>query len=358
MNALHGGRRLRVGVVGLGEWGQEHVRSWRDIPGVDLVAVCDKDRARAADVAASWGIEQWYDSSSQLAQHASLDAVSIVSDEKSRLEATLPLIDARVHVLVEKPMGLDLPTATRIVEAAAQAGVLLMPSHPLRFDSRFAMLKERIHRGDLGAVRSIYCRRMIPRDRYAKYSRAHPALMAAIHDIDLARWYFDEEPRTVRSFGNRLRDDPVPDIVWTVLTFRRSGIAVIETAWSLPVGAGLWLESETEVIGSAGVARINTPSEAVGLWLSSGHEQPDTTLAGASLGRAWGSLKDELSYFASCILHGKQHERVTAEDGVRALAVALAMVESLALGGAEVPCWSDQPDGTRTDPTSGSTEEV
>jgi predicted dehydrogenase len=111
----------------------------------------------------------------------------------------------------------------------------------------------------------------------------------------------------------------VPDILWSVFEFPDERLAVVENAWVLPDEAGVWLEAEVEVIGSEGVARVHVPGD-LGLWLSSGHMLPDTTLMGA--------LRDELSYFATCVARGVEPDRVTADDGIEAVRLALAAADS------------------------------
>ena len=90
---------LRVGVVGLGTWGVEHVRGWQAIPGVELVAVCDLDHDHARRLAEPIDTAEAYPTAGDMAASASLDAVSIVNDETDRLArpagpVTLPMVDS------------------------------------------------------------------------------------------------------------------------------------------------------------------------------------------------------------------------------------------------------------------------
>jgi UDP-N-acetylglucosamine 3-dehydrogenase len=321
---------LRVGVVGLGTWGVEHVRAWLGIPGVDVVAVCDLDGAHAQAVAARHGVAEHYDSAAAMATSATLDAVSIVNDEADRLSATLPFLQRNVHVLIEKPIALTVDEAKELTARADEAGVYLMPGHLLRFDARFATLKSRIDRGELGTVRSIYARRLLPRGRYEKYARSHSAVMAGIHDYDLANWFFGAQPATVRASPVDSRVDASPDLLWAMLEYPQERLAVVETAWVLPDEAGLWLESELEVIGTAGVAHVRLPSDALALYLPAGHERPDTTAVVDALGQPVGTLFDELVYFAHCLAEGRAPNRVTPRDGTDALRTALAIAEAAA----------------------------
>jgi predicted dehydrogenase len=321
---------LRVGVVGLGTWGVEHVRAWLSIPGVDLVALCDIDGEHARVIAERTGVGEVYQSSAEMATSASLDAVSIVNDEADRLSATLPFLERKVHALIEKPIALTVEDANMLTMHAAEADVHVMPGHLLRFDARIATLKQRIMRGELGRIRSVYARRLLPRGRYEKYARNHSALMAGIHDYDLANWFLDAEPTVVRASSVDSAKGTSPDLLWAFLEYPRDCLAVVETAWVLPDEAGLWLEAELEVIGSAGVAHVRFPSDALSVYVPSGQERPDTTAVVDAFGQQIGSLVDELSYFAHCIATGQPPHRVRPQDGTAALRTALAVAEAAA----------------------------
>jgi UDP-N-acetylglucosamine 3-dehydrogenase len=327
---MAGDRALRVGVVGLGSWGIEHVRAWHSTPGARLVAVCDNNLARSREVSSQYAVESSFASAADMANQAALDIVSIVNDERDRLAATLPFLRAGVHALVEKPIATDFDSAQALAEAAIESGVMVMPGHVLRFDVRFATVAQRIRQNELGTIRSVFARRLIPKSRYWQYQRTHPALMASLHDFDLARWLLDAEPMSVTSYGSTERTDmPWPDLLWFVLQFPRGATAVVETAFALPDKAGLWLESETEIIGTNGVARVKLPGDTIGFWLDGGAESPETALTAHALGSSFGALRDEIAYFLSCVTAGTPPARVTIDDGVRSTRIALAAMESI-----------------------------
>jgi len=297
------------------------------MPGVQLVALCERDESRLRDAAQDLAIGATYVSAEALAREVDLDVVSIVTHEDDRLAVTLPFLERGVHALVEKPFAVNVEDATKLRDAAVAHGVYVMPGHVLRFDARLVTLKAAVERGSLGEVRSVYARRLIPRSRHGKYSRTHPALAAAIHDYDLARWLLAAEPLTVTSHALHRTDGSAPDILWSTFEFPDEHLAVVENAWVIPDEAGVWLEAELEVIGSEGVARVRVPGD-LSLWLSSGHALPDTTLIPFALGTATGALRDELSYFATCVSRGIEPDRVSADDGIEAVRLALAAADS------------------------------
>jgi predicted dehydrogenase len=323
-------KTLGVGVVGLGAWGEVHVQGWQSLPLVRVQAVCSRSPERARDVADRFGVPRCYTTPEELAADPEVDVVSVVNDERDHLGAVLAAVAARKPVLVEKPIASTLADAHAMVDAARANGVPLMPGHVLRFDTRLAMLKDRLDAGELGAVASIFARRLIPRDRYTTYQRSHPALNAAIHDVDLALWYASSPATSVRAYQRNIQGGQAPDVLWATIEFASGALAVIENLWLLPEQAGIWLDAETEVVGNLGMARVRFPSDALSLSLSTGPLAPDTTLAAVAGGAMQGSLCDQFAYFLRCVEAGRPPERVTGEDALRSLEVALAIIESAA----------------------------
>ncbi|MCA1646623.1 MAG: Gfo/Idh/MocA family oxidoreductase [Chloroflexi bacterium] len=324
--------RLGVGVVGLGAWGEVHVQAWQGLPLVQVSAVCSRDPVRAQDIAHRFGVDRCYGTPEELTADPDVEIVSVVNHEQDHQRAVLAAVAQRKPVLVEKPIATSLDDARAMIDAARAASVPLMPAHLLRFDARLATVKDRLVSGDLGEMASIYARRLIPRDRYATYQRTHPALNAAIHDVDLALWFADSRPKTVRAYERNVQGGAAPDVLWATIEFASGALAVLENLWLVPVQAGVWLDAETEIVGSRGMARVRFPSDALSLWLERGPSLPDTMLASVAQGAMSGALCDQFAYFARCIAAGVPPARVTGEDALRALELTLAIIDSAAAG--------------------------
>jgi len=324
--------RLGVGVVGLGAWGEVHVQAWRSLPLIQVTAVCSRDQARAREISRRFGVARCYATPEELAADTDVDIVSVVNHEQGHLRAVLAAVSQRKPVLVEKPIATSLEDARAMVDAARGANVPLMPGHLLRFDARLATVKDRLDSGEMGQVASIYARRLIPRDRYATYQRTHPALNAAIHDVDLALWFANSQPKTVRAYERNVQGGAAPDVLWATIEFASGALAVLESLWLVPEQAGVWLDAETEIVGSRGMARVRFPSDALTLWLERGLTLPDTTLAPTAQGAMSGALCDQFAYFARCVAAGTPPTRVTGDDALRALELTMAIIDSSAAG--------------------------
>src|SRR5215212_9101439 len=113
---------LRVAVVGVGHLGKHHARILSSMPGVELVAVVDTNRARAEEIAAANGTLARYDSRELL---GAVDAVTIAVPTETHRTVALPFLQAGIPVLVEKPLARALDEAVEMIDAAGDAGALL-----------------------------------------------------------------------------------------------------------------------------------------------------------------------------------------------------------------------------------------
>ena len=122
---------IRAAVVGVGHLGRHHARILASLPGVELVAVVDANRARADEIAATVGTRALYDPAGLAGQ---VDAVSVAVPTEHHLAVARPLLRSGVHVLVEKPMTRSLAEADEMMAVAAESGAVLAVGHTERFN--------------------------------------------------------------------------------------------------------------------------------------------------------------------------------------------------------------------------------
>ena len=124
--------QLRVAVIGVGHLGQHHARLLAAMDDVQLVGVVDTKPGRAAEIGEKFGAPGFTDLR-QLPFDV-LDAISIAVPTVSHVDIALPLVDAGVSILVEKPLASSLADADRLVDAATRRGVVLAAGHTERFN--------------------------------------------------------------------------------------------------------------------------------------------------------------------------------------------------------------------------------
>jgi predicted dehydrogenase len=129
---------LRVAVIGVGHLGKHHARILSSLPGVELTAVVDTNRARADEIAAANRTRAAFDHRDLVGQ---VDAVTVAVPTDMHGEIALAFLRARVPVLVEKPIARSLAEADEMIAAAADAGVILAVGQTERFNPALAAVR-------------------------------------------------------------------------------------------------------------------------------------------------------------------------------------------------------------------------
>jgi len=122
---------LRTAVVGTGYLGRFHAQKYRDLAGCELIAIADVDAARAAEVAAEVGANAVTDHRDLIGQ---VDAVSVASPTLTHFDVAKDLLEAGVHVLLEKPMTSTVQQAQELIDIAAAQHAVLQVGHLERFN--------------------------------------------------------------------------------------------------------------------------------------------------------------------------------------------------------------------------------
>jgi UDP-N-acetylglucosamine 3-dehydrogenase len=320
--------RLQIGIVGCGAFGESHLLAFRAIPEAEVTAVYDTARDRAEAVARQFGVHTICASLDELCRIETLDAIDVVASEDNHLEPVLEALRARKPVFVEKPMALDLRHCQLMIEAADVADQILMVGQILRFETKYALLKQEIDSGRLGTVVSMYARRNYLKSALEHYSRVPPAIEDSIHDIDLMLWYTGQRVTRVRGYGRKATGGPHHDVFWGVLEFEGGAIGVVETIWLLPTAAGITLDHAFQVFGDKGVGNISFVPGGLAFWREDGFEIPDISYEPHLRGAARGALRDELAYFCQCVRNRCRPEIITPWEAKNAVRLALALVES------------------------------
>ena len=123
--------KVRVAVIGAGDFGRNHARVYCELPEADLIGIVDADSSRAAQVAQEFSTQVFPDIES-LAGRA--DAVSVAVPTVEHARVGCRLLELGLDVLVEKPMAASLAEADALLSVASQAGRILQVGHLERFN--------------------------------------------------------------------------------------------------------------------------------------------------------------------------------------------------------------------------------
>ena len=257
---------MRVALFGCG-WIQDFHARGVLARGDELVAVANHREESARVFAAKYNIPRVTTDWEALAQDPSIDAAVVATPNALHAPQAIALLRAGTHVLVEKPMAMNVAECDAMIEAAHASGAHLMIAHCWRFHPDVIALRDRIARGELGDV--------VKTHGYSTHVGwgpsgwfTDPALSGGgalvdmgVHAIDTARFLLgDPEPgRVEASIGTRyaegrytVDDDGILLIEWSSGTN-----SVVECGWWQPHAGGM--EADTEVFGTEGYARIWPP---------------------------------------------------------------------------------------------------
>lgn len=185
--------RIRVGVVGLGVWGQNHALAYSDYYRCDLAVVCDLDEDRARVLGERHDCE-WTTSVEELAS-SDVEAVSIATPDFAHFKPVDTLLRGGKHVLVEKPLATTVADGKAMVSTVAAAGTKFMVDFHARWHLLFMGAKAYVEKGELGDPVMAYARLSdtiyVPTEMLGWGGSSGPEWFLFPHTMDVVRWLIE-----------------------------------------------------------------------------------------------------------------------------------------------------------------------
>ncbi len=272
------GRVRGIGLVGIGMIAGVQAEAIKRLSTTRLVAVCTRDAGRAKEFAAQYGVTPYTDYQKFLA-HPELDLVSVCTPSGTHADLGIEAAAAGRHVLVEKPIEVNLARADALIEACDKHGVKLGVIFQSRFLPSVQAIREAVEGGRLG--------RLMLADAFVKWFREpqyyapgswHGTLALdgggalinqAIHTVDLLRWIVGPVER-VAAFKGALRYPHLEgeDTLVASLRFANGALGMIEAATSAKPG----FKRRLELSGERGT--IILEGDSIATWAVDGEEPP------------------------------------------------------------------------------------
>ena len=189
--------RVRVGVVGT-SWFADllHLPSLKSHPQVELSAICGRNRTRAEEMAEKYAIPQVFTDYREMIAHGNLQALVVVTPDDLHYPITMAALDARLHVLCEKPLALHADHAKAMYEKAEAIGVKHMVFFTYRWLPMYRYVRQLIEQGYIGRCYHCHIQYLSSYGRTPQYlwrfDKQHSnGILGDLgpHMIDLAHWY-------------------------------------------------------------------------------------------------------------------------------------------------------------------------
>jgi D-apiose dehydrogenase len=332
--------RLRAGLIGCGFFARNHLHAWRDLrsEGVELVAVCDRERHRAEEAAQRFAVAQVYDDAGAMLREARLDFVDIVTTMPSHRPLVELAARHQVPAIVQKPFAPTLGDCEAMVRACRTAGVPLMVHENFRFQTPIMAVAEALAEGTIGLP---FFARISWRTGYDVYA-GQPYLAdeerliildVGIHLLDVARHLFGEAGEVTCRTSSVRRGIRGEDAAALLLAHDNGVAAVVDATYNAPLDPDPFPETVIEIDGRDGTIRLR-PGYELTITGRSGSERREVApalLPWAS--RPWHGIQESVlniqRHWVRCLRAGVE-PATSGADNLRTFALAEAAYASAA----------------------------
>jgi len=342
-------KKAGFGVIGVGTWGENHVRAFTQNPKANLIAIADINEKRAKTIAEKYGVKKYYTNYEDLLKNPEIEAVGIATPDFLHREPCVAAAEAGKHILVEKPLATTVQDAEAILNAAKRNNVKLMVDFHNRWNPSCIVARESVENGDIGEPLYLYARlnntKLSPTEFLKWASKTKVIWFLTVHACDLARWLLNDEADRVYAvsrskFLTKLRIK-TPDLYTAIIEFKKGAITNLESCWIIPntlpgVGWGPWIglgiDFQLELVGTEGTVYVNLfPNHTVRKYTDKQYIWPDIQGTFQTHGKWTGFGIESINHFVDCIVNDKE-PIVTGEDGLAATKIICAIEKSAETG--------------------------
>jgi predicted dehydrogenase len=302
----------------MGFMGGVHVKALASVPDVELGAIVSRRALESST--------KHYTRLEEALADPEIDAVDLCLPTDLHESATIAALRAGKHVLVEKPMALDVASCERMVAETRRAGKILMVAHVLRFFPAYKALQAAVDQGELGRIRSASFRRRCAQPGWSdwitdKSRSGGGGFDLLIHDVDMALRLFGS-PSAISATGY---ENPAVGVDAISARLYYDGfVAEISGGWLFP--GSFPFAMEFMVLGEHGLLEYNSESRPLKRY-GSGEEVALDTVDGYAA---------ELAYFAKCCRSGEQPALCTPESSAESVRLALAVFDARSKNGERI----------------------
>jgi UDP-N-acetylglucosamine 3-dehydrogenase len=315
----------KTAVVGAGVMGQNHARVLSEVS--QLMGICDVNETAGKAVAKRFGVP--YFKACQDVIRAGVDAVVVATPTVTHKNIAIQLIEAGKHVLVEKPLSNNVADARDIVGLAEQRGVVMAVGHIERHNPAVRYAQTAAQRGQFGKVITASAKRVSSYP--GRISDVGVVIDLAIHDLDIIRYVTGSDVEAVFAAGGIQASGKHEDHADIMVMLSNGATGLVEVNWLTPMKirklaltcslryVEIDYVNQTVDISSSTAMDVDTADLSQ---IPQEHDHRHITL------KKQEPLKNELLDFLEAI-EKKKKPLVTGDDGVEAVKIARAALESI-----------------------------
>lgn len=319
----------RIAVIGAGYWGINHVRNFHQLGA--LQTICDANQLSLQNIAEAFPDIQRETDYENVFRDPEIQGVVIATPAETHFRLASAAIEAGKHVLVEKPLTLNVEEGKRLVSLADERKLILMVGHLLEFHPAVLRLREFIESGELGDLHYIYSNRL----NLGKIRREENILWSfAPHDIAIILRLVGQLPSRVNATGGAYLRPHIADVTVTNMEFPNGIRAQIFVSWLHP-----YKEQRLVVVGSKKMAVFDDVRKDIKLMtyehvieFVNGEPVMQRSEGVPQILEAAEPLRRECQHFLDCIQTGAK-PLTDGESGLRVLRILEAAEHSLAQNG-------------------------
>lgn len=329
---------LRAAVIGCGFFAQNHLHAWNDIAEVKLVAVCDKDPAKAKAAAEKFRVPAWYEDAAKLFATEKLDFVDIVTTMPTHRALVGMAADLEIATIVQKPFAPNWDDCIAMVGACKSAGVPLMVHENFRFQAPLAAVRRVIDSGEIGrphfgrvSLRTGYD--IIAGQPYLAEEEQFIILDLGVHLLDIARVYFGEA-ETVYAQTQQIRENIRAEDMATVLLRHRAGAtSIVDMSYSSKLAPDPFPQTLVQIEGPRGSIDLRRDYRMTVASEGRSREEVVSTPLLSWTEEPWHIVKESVlntqRHWVECLLAGRPPQ-TSGEDNLRTYALVVAAYRSAA----------------------------
>jgi myo-inositol 2-dehydrogenase/D-chiro-inositol 1-dehydrogenase len=336
-------RNIRYGFIGTGMMGREHIANVKAIPGAEVAAIADPDEnslnlgreLTALDEAVCY--RDYHD----LIADDSLDAIVISTPNHTHGDVVVDAIQGDAHLLIEKPLAINVPECNRIIQAAAGREKMVWVGLEYRYKPPISRLVKEVHQGRAGVVRMVAIREhrfpfLVKVGNWNRFNRNTGGTLVekCCHFFDLMNLITQAQPVRVLASGSQavnhldeLYEDEVPDIIdnaYVIIEYDNGARAMLDLCMFAEASKN---EQELVVTGDHGKIEAFVPENIVRIGERASMQFKEFEVEDSRIvyhGSHEGSSYLEHLDFIEAIGSGSPEAGVTLEDGRLSVAIGVA----------------------------------